>query len=79
MMPIGDWQFLAVSLVAIAALAVIVRRIVPRRRRDGSKASPACDHCATNPGAETAAPRRTTTVPFVSVDDLREGSRARRR
>jgi hypothetical protein len=75
MMPFTDWQFIAVSVVALGALAVVLRRIIPARRTGGAKADPACDHCATNPASTAAPPRRTTTIPFVSLKDLRNSSK----
>lgn len=80
-----DWQTVVVTLVALAAAAVIVRRFVPTRRRAtagtrGPAAPVACDHCETGAKAmATAAPNgstaRTQTTPVVSVDDLRRSAK----
>lgn len=82
-----DWQTLVVTLVALAAAAVIVRRFVPARRRAtagarGPAAPVACDHCETGAKAiANAAPggsaTRTQTTPVVSVDDLRASAKRR--
>jgi hypothetical protein len=73
-----DWQFVVVTIVALGAAGIVVRRFVPvRRRRSGSPARPrgpsgaACDHCA--PAEPTT--DRTQTTPVVSVDDLRATTR----
>jgi hypothetical protein len=82
-----DWQTIVVTLVALAAAIVVVRRFVPARRRSnarpGAPATPvACDHCET--GAEAirsataagnGAASRTQTTPVVSVDDLRRSAK----
>ena len=83
-----DWQTIVVSIVALAAALVIVRRFVPTRRRSnarpGAPATPvACDHCETGAKATaaTAVPKgstaRTQTTPVVSVDDLRASAKRR--
>jgi hypothetical protein len=79
-----DWQFVVVTLIAMAAAAVIVRRFIPAGRRpaqpgSAAAASPACDHCeagarATASTSPPAAPR-TRTTPVVSVSDLRKSAR----
>jgi hypothetical protein len=85
-----DWQTVVVTLVALAAAIVIVRRFVPARRRSntrpGESATPvACDHCETGAKATrnaTAAGNgstaRTHTTPVVSVSDLRASAKHRR-
>ncbi len=84
-----DWQTIVVTLVALAAAAVIVRRFVPARRRatDGGRgpAAPvACDHCETGaratagPPAPNGSTARTQTTPVVSVEDLRASANRRR-
>jgi hypothetical protein len=75
-MPALDWQFILVTLVALTALGVLVRRLVPGRKVGGAaKSDPACAHCASNaerrPDTAARAPR-TTTTPVVSLMDLRE-------
>ena len=82
-----DWQNIVVTIVALAAAAVIVRRFVPARRRSttgarGPAAPIACDHCETGAKAMAgAAPNgstaRTQTTPVVSVDDLRASAKRR--
>ena len=84
-----DWQTVVVTLVALAAAFVVVRRFVPTRRRSnarpGAPATPvACDHCETGAKAtaSAAAPNgaatRTHTTPVVSVRDLRASAKQRR-
>jgi hypothetical protein len=83
-----DWQSVVVTLIALAAALVIVRRFVPARRRTaagtrGPAVPIACDHCDTGAKATagTAAPEgstaRTQTTPVVSVDDLRASAKRR--
>jgi hypothetical protein len=85
-----DWQTVVVTIVALAAALVIVRRFVPARRRSsaraGATATPlACDHCETGAKATRTATAgngstaRTQTTPVVSVGDLRASSKVRRR
>ena len=82
-----DWQTVVVTIVALGAALVVVRRFVPARRRSnarpGAPAMPvACDHCETGAKAMAApngSPARTQTTAVVSVSDLRaSGSRRRR-
>jgi len=75
-----DWQFVVVTLVAMVAAAVLVRRLAPARKTGSSKADPACAHCASNPQQRHTTPARaprTTTTPVVSLSDLRETARKR--
>jgi hypothetical protein len=63
-MPVYDWQFVVVTLIAAGGLWTLVRRFVPARQsrgaRDagGASALPlpqkptACAHCASNPAAD---------------------------
>ncbi len=85
-----DWQTVVVTIVALGAAFVVVRRFMPARRRPnarpGQPAAPvACDHCETGAKATRAAAAgngsagRTQTTPVVSVGDLRASSKARRR
>ena len=88
-----DWQTVVVTIVALGAALVIVRRFVPARRRSnagpGAPSAPAaCDHCETGAKATRAATAatagngsgaRTQTTPVVSVGDLRASAKARRR
>ena len=85
-----DWQTLVVTIAALGAALVVVRRFLPARRRSnarpGQPAAPvACDHCETGAKATRAATAgngsggRTQTTPVVSVGDLRASSKARRR
>lgn len=62
-MPVFDWQFVVVTLIAAGGLWTLVRRFVPARQsrgaRDAHGASSlplaqkptACAHCASNPTA----------------------------
>jgi hypothetical protein len=83
-----DWQAVVVTIVALGAALVIVRRFAPARRRSNAgpgAPSAACDHCETGAKATRAATAghgstaRTQTTPVVSVGDLRASSKARRR
>ena len=65
--PIGDWQFWLVTLVAIAALVAVVRPLFPRRK--GSNA--AC------PGCPSGAAKSDT--PQVKRVDLTIGGKRVRR
>lgn len=62
-MPVFDWQFVVVTLIAAGGLWTLVRRFVPARQsrgaRDAQGASlslpqkpTACAHCASNPMAD---------------------------
>jgi hypothetical protein len=63
-MPVYDWQFVVVTLIAAGGLWTLVRRFIPARQsrgaRDAHGASPlplpskptACAHCASNPSAD---------------------------
>ena len=84
-----DWQTVVVTLVALGAAFVVVRRFVPARRRSnrraGAPATPvACEHCDTGAkatGGTVAAngsAARTQTTPVVSVSDLRASGKRRR-
>ena len=82
-----DWQTLVVTIVALGAALVIVRRFVPARRSatPGRPAAPAaCDGCEAGSTSGSAAytpneaSSRTRTTPVVSVTDLRASARRRR-
>lgn len=65
-MPVYDWQFVVVTLIAAGGLWTLMRRFVPARQsrgaRDAQSASgaslslprkpTACAHCASNPAAD---------------------------
>jgi hypothetical protein len=81
-----DWQAVVVTIVALAAAFVVVRRFLPARRRSnarpGAPAAPvACEHCETGARATRAASvgngsaARTQTTPVVSVADLRRSAK----
>jgi hypothetical protein len=80
-----DWQAVVVTIVAMAAAFVVVRRFLPARRRSnarpGAPAAPvACEHCETGARATRAAAAgngstRTQTTPVVSVADLRRSAK----
>ena len=78
-MPGFDWQFAVVTLVAVGALLVLIRRFMPAKTRvRGGRGDPACAHCTSNEQNRRASIRpapRTTTTPVVSLSDLRETSR----
>jgi hypothetical protein len=94
MMIAFDWQTVVVTLVALGAGAVVLRRLMPARKVQSKGAdapatpvSVACAHCATGQAAlkpkPTARPvtrpaPRTETVPVVSVGDLRASAHQRR-
>jgi hypothetical protein len=78
MMPALDWQFAVVTLIALGALVVLVRRFAPAKVRvRGGKGDPACAHCTSNEQNRKAVarPPRTTTTPVVSLSDLRDTAR----
>ena len=75
-MPSIDWQFATVTVIALIAFGVLVRRLAPARKSPGAAvADPGCGHCASNPQNRSAPPPRTTTTPVVSLRDLRETAR----
>ena len=84
-----DWQTIVVTIVALAAALVVVRRFLPARPRSkarpGAPAAPvACEHCETgaralrSAAAGNGSAARTQTTPVVSVGDLRASSKVRR-
>jgi hypothetical protein len=80
-----DWQFLVVTLVALGAGAIVVRRLLPARKVKARgadappvPASPACAHCASAEPKPTRPAPRTATVPVVSLSDLRDSAHQRR-
>ena len=78
-----DWQTVVVTLVALGAAGVVVRRFLPAKRKPGAApAAAACEHCETGAKA-MAAPNgstpRTQTTSVVSVSDLRGSAREGRR
>jgi hypothetical protein len=85
-MPVADWQFVVVTLIAAGGVWTLVRRFVPARQSRGAQdpfggpALPqkptACAHCASNPASDTHShqPRRTETVQVVALRDLRESA-----
>jgi hypothetical protein len=73
-MPLWDWQFLVVTLIAGSALLVLLRRFVPTRTKKPESA--ACAHCTSNV-QQKHQPSRTTTVPVVALSDLRRQRDAR--
>jgi hypothetical protein len=77
-MPVFDWQFLVVTMIAVGAGSIVVRRLMPARKvrakgADAPAPPVACSHCATGEAsmAKAARPARTATVPVVSMHDLR--------
>ena len=77
-----DWQTVVVTLVALGAAGVVVRRFIPAKRKPGAAPAPAaCEHCETGAKAVAAAnasTARTQTTAVVSVGDLRASSRRSR-
>lgn len=77
-----DWQTVVVTVIALGAAGVVVRRFLPAKRKPGaSPAAAACEHCETGAkamAASNASAARTQTTAVVSVDDLRASSRNRR-
>jgi hypothetical protein len=73
-MPLWDWQFVVVTLIAGGALWLILRRFVPSRTKQPE--SPACAHCVSTV-QQKHQPSRTTTVPVVALSDLRRQREAR--
>jgi hypothetical protein len=49
-LPVGDWQFWVVSLLALVSAAAVFRTVLPRKKRD----SAACRGCPTAEGGEGA-------------------------
>jgi hypothetical protein len=93
-MPVFDWQFVVVTLIAAGGLWTLVRRFVPARQSRGARdahggppliqKATACEHCASNPAVDDGRhqrhqPRRTETVPVVALRDLRESAQASRK
>src|SRR5262249_42456299 len=85
-MPIFDWQFVVVTILALGAGGIIVRRLMPARKvkAKGADTPPtptpiACAHCASAESASStqARPARTTTVPVVARRDLRDRAHQR--
>jgi hypothetical protein len=68
-----DWQTVVVTVAALTAAGVVLRRFLPKRRKAGASAAPACDHC--EPTIE--APKRTQTTPVISISDLRSSAKRR--
>ena len=66
-----DWQSVVVSVVALGAAGVVLRRFLPKRGKAGAPAAPACEHC--EPVPEPV--KRTQTTPVISVSDLRKSAR----
>jgi hypothetical protein len=78
-MPLWDWQFLVVTLIAMGAMWMLARRtVLPARKKTEARKSetPACAHCVSN-AQQTRQPSRTTTVPVVALSDLRRQRDAR--
>jgi hypothetical protein len=86
-MPGFDWQFVIVTLVALGAGGIVLRRVMPARkvkaRGADAPAIPApvaCAHCSTAEAdaKPSARPARTATIPVVSMRDLRDSAHQRR-
>jgi hypothetical protein len=73
-----DWQTIVVTVIALGAAGVVVRRFLPAKRKPGAApVAAACEHCETGAKAVAASTARTQTTAIVSVDDLRATSRRR--
>jgi hypothetical protein len=70
--PLTDWQFIVVSMVAAAALWVIVRQVWPSRSKHDDSSRAACANCPSHAESPARAVARTTTTPVVSLADLRD-------
>jgi hypothetical protein len=65
-MPVFDWQFVVVTLIAAGGLWTLVRRFVPARQSRGASGASlslpqkpiACAHCASNPAADDGQPHQ---------------------
>jgi hypothetical protein len=85
-MPVLDWQFVVVTIIALGAGSIVVRRLLPARKVKAKGAdapavpapSVACSHCASADATAKPAAPRTATVPVVSVRDLRQSAHQRR-
>ena len=77
-----DWQSIVVTVIALGAAGVVVRRFLPARRKAGGAPVPAaCEHCdvgAKAMAAPNGSTARTRTAAVVSVADLRGSSKVRR-
>jgi hypothetical protein len=73
-MPQLDWQFIVVTLIAAAALAVLVWRLTPARGQQPGKAA-ACANCSVAEASTRPQPTRTVTTPVVALRDLRSTAR----
>lgn len=58
-MPLDDWQFWVVTLVALGGLALVVRPLLPKKG-----AAPRCGSCPTAPksGDPTVGKKTTLTI-----------------
>jgi hypothetical protein len=78
-----DWQTIVVTVVALGAAGVVLRRFLPAKRKPGAApAAAACEHCETGAkavAASNASTARTQTTAVVSVADLRGSARESRR
>ena len=62
-----DWQFFVVTAVALGALVLLVRTVLPGSFGDDSDAaSPSCDHCPSGCGVEASTPREERLVTLGS-------------
>jgi len=85
-MPVYDWQFVVVTLIAAGGLWTLVRRFVPARQSRGARdahgsgaALPqlpqkptACAHCASNPAADDGHRHQPRRTETVPVVALRD-------
>ncbi len=60
-MPLHDWQFWVVTLLMLWGLWVLLRAIVPARRKAGD-ADPSCPNCASGEAASQGPRRVSLTI-----------------
>ena len=59
-MPINDWQFWLVTVLAIGALWLLIRTVAPRRST--SAEDPACPNCASGAASSRSKRRVPLTI-----------------
>lgn len=59
-MPLHDWQFWMVTLLALGAIWMLVRTIAPRRSK--SIDDPACPNCGSGSAASKSKKRVSLTI-----------------
>lgn len=59
-MPLHDWQFWLVTLLALWGLWALARTVVPARRRSAADGGAGCPNCAA--GAASFKPKRRVAI-----------------